>query len=306
MYGYNPKSTSGRLPALYCANQNVTSNNNSVTHTLLFALSVALVFGAMVTVVSVLLAPAQADNREKAQQRLFTELMMSQPGFEDVLSQTASFEMVHRLLDLDSGCYDTSTSPRDYASVTDPSDPERRRLLSKAEDIAGISYLPQQVIVHLIVDGERVVAMVLPVYGLGYASRLNGYLTLAADGSTIRSLTFYDHSETPGMGGRISNPAWQAQWQGKRLRDEQGRIRIGVAKDTPVPEADRPYQIDAMSGATLTGRGVTNLLRFWVGPLGFEPYLANLAANAKCTALSRCAGSMDLLPFPPPALFAAA
>lgn len=266
----------------YRSSLDVNSNNNSVSHTILFAIAIAVVLGAMVTAVSVLLEPAQAENREQAQQAIFQDLLQNQPGFESIVDQHSAYQMDHRLVDLDTGCYDAEIAASDYGTIIDSRRSKHTQALNREQDIANIKVRAKYALVHLIQDTDRLIAVVLPVYGLGYSSRLNGYLTLAADGNQVRSLVFYDHNETPGMGGRISTADWQTQWQKKLLRDQNGNLRIGVATGSPTSAEDRSYQIDAMAGATITGRGVTNLLRFWVGPMGFETYLHNLQTFHEC------------------------
>ncbi|NNL65750.1 MAG: FMN-binding protein, partial [Myxococcales bacterium] len=99
-----------------------------------------------------------------------------------------------------------------------------------------------------------------------------------ADTQTVRGLDFYEHGETPGLGSEIQNPAWRALWPGKRVRDAEGRVRLGVARGPIDPRsADAAHQVDGISGATKTGEGVTHLLRFWLGPDGFGPYLERVA-----------------------------
>jgi Na+-transporting NADH:ubiquinone oxidoreductase subunit C len=69
------------------------------------------------------------------------------------------------------------------------------------------------------------------------------------------------------------------QFVGKRVYDEQGETRIRVVKGhVPAGSPGAAYEIDGISGATLTADGVTNLLRYWFGEQGFEPYLAKLRA----------------------------
>src|SRR5690606_10031644 len=66
---------------------------------------------------------------------------------------------------------------------------------------------------HVMKDGE-VQALVLPIQGYGLWSTMYGYIALAADGNTVSGITFYEHGETPGLGGEIENPRWQARWLG--------------------------------------------------------------------------------------------
>ncbi len=61
------------------------------------------------------------------------------------------------------------------------------------------------------------------------------------------------------------------------MRDEAGRIRIGVAKGRVEPgSASAAFEVDGISGATRTGDGVTNMLRFWLGDYGFGPFLERI------------------------------
>ena len=121
-------------------------------------------------------------------------------------------------------------------------------------------------------DGQ-IDKIILPVHGYGLWSTLYGFLALEADANTVAGLGFYSHAETPGLGGEVDNPKWKAQWPGKEVyKDGEPIVELvkgGVSEQTP--NAD--YKVDALSGATLTSRGVTNLLQFWLGEDGYGPYL---------------------------------
>ena len=119
--------------------------------------------------------------------------------------------------------------------------------------------------------------MILPVRGYGLWGILYGYLAISKDLNTIVGLEFYEHKETPGLGAEIDNPAWKALWNGKKLFDEKGNLLIKVIKGkVTVNEANSNYKVDGLSGATLTSNGVTNLLAFWLGELGYLKFLSNL------------------------------
>jgi len=126
-------------------------------------------------------------------------------------------------------------------------------------------------------DDGRLRQVVLPVYGKGLWSTMYGFVSLADDLTTVKGFAFYEHGETPGLGGEIDNPAWKKQWPGKKIYDESGQIRIEVLKGTVDREApDAVYQADGLAGATLTARGVGNLLRYWLGEDGYQPFLETL------------------------------
>ncbi len=119
--------------------------------------------------------------------------------------------------------------------------------------------------------------IVLPVYGKGLWSTLYGYLALKSDLHTIQGLNYYEHAETPGLGGEVDNPAWKAQWEDQQLFDPSGKPAAEVFKGTA--PSDNPYAVDGLSGATITSRGVTNLIRYWASEDGYGPFLTELKNN---------------------------
>ena len=78
------------------------------------------------------------------------------------------------------------------------------------------------------------------------------------------------------MGGEVDNPRWKGLWQGKQVYRD-GDVAIAVLKGNANPQSNNAaWEVDGLSGATLTSRGVSNLVQFWLGNEGFEPYLQNL------------------------------
>lgn len=134
--------------------------------------------------------------------------------------------------------------------------------------------------VFLVREGGAIEQVILPVYGAGLWSTMYGYLSLEADGSTVRGLRFYEHAETPGLGDQVEKAGWLAQWPGKQLYDETGNARIEIVRGKVIEGNDTIYQVDGLSGATLTGRGINVFLRHWIGPEGFGPYLNGLTSEA--------------------------
>ena len=119
--------------------------------------------------------------------------------------------------------------------------------------------------------------IVVPVEGPGLWSTLQGFLCLRADLETICGLSFYLHGETPGLGGEIDDPRWQASWVGRKAFGPDREVRIEVAKGPAGPPAEDPFRVDGISGATITCRGVTSLVQHWLGDRGFGPYLRFVA-----------------------------
>jgi Na+-transporting NADH:ubiquinone oxidoreductase subunit C len=159
---------------------------------------------------------------------------------------------------------------------TDSGDEGVHVVIPEELDLAGIGERPTNVPVYLVMHGNDVDQIILPVYGKGLWSTMLGYLSLEPDGNTIKGLRFYAHAETPGLGDQIDKEAWRALWVGKEVFDSGDEPQIRVMRG-PVPAGAHNSQhlIDGMSGATLTGNGVTGLVQYWTGPHGFGPYLKN-------------------------------
>ena len=113
---------------------------------------------------------------------------------------------------------------------------------------------------------------VFPIRGKGLWSILKGFVALDADLTTIKGLTYYSHAETPGLGGEVDNPVWKSHWVDKKLFNDQGEVAIQLVKSN---WEENPHTVDALSGATITSRGVESMLAFWMGEQGFVPISKN-------------------------------
>jgi Na+-transporting NADH:ubiquinone oxidoreductase subunit C len=123
-------------------------------------------------------------------------------------------------------------------------------------------------------------AQVFPISGPGLWSILFGFLALEADGNRVRGITFYKHGETPGLGGECENPAWQAQWVGKRILDDQRQLRaITVKKNRvdPAIPAEKAHFVDGLSGSTITSNGITAFVKRDL--TAYQPYLKRVWAK---------------------------
>ena len=137
---------------------------------------------------------------------------------------------------------------------------------------AGVSRLPNYGTVYFVMKGDEVRLVVLPIEGVGMWGTLYGFLALERDGNTVRGLTYYDQKETPGLGGEISNPKWQARVErpqglqrqlGAAARRHQGQGR--PAGQGPAARR-RPVRRDDHEQRRLAADGVLDVERR-LGPL---------------------------------------
>lgn len=135
--------------------------------------------------------------------------------------------------------------------------------------------------VFVVTEGGRANVYAIPVFGKGLWSTLYGYLALGDDLDTVQGLTFYKHGETAGLGAEIEQAWFQDNFVGKKVF-EGGELRsIEVVKgkvgDVYSNPADHTYAVDGISGASMTGRGVTDLLHEKLNIYG--PYIRRVRAE---------------------------
>lgn len=258
-------------------------SRDSVRNTLMVAISLSLVCSLLVAGAAVLLKPKQLQNEAEYRQRIILDVAGIAESDADPAIAFAAIEA--RMVDLSTGDYVDVPAVDKFDPIAAASDPELGVRIAPESDIAAIRRRARFAPVYLVRTGDEIEQIILPVYGSGLWSTMYGYLALEADGNTIRGLRFYSHAETPGLGDQVDKPAWRSKWRGKKLFDDNGEVRVevirgAVAEATPGVADDSAYRIDGLAGATLTGRGVTNLIHYWVGPQGFGPYLEKLRGNA--------------------------
>lgn len=106
------------------------------------------------------------------------------------------------------------------------------------------------------VNGET--KYVFPVYGAGLWGAIWGYVALNGDKDTVFGVYFSHASETPGLGAEIATPHFQGEFTGKKTL-ENGEIALGVVKNGKVEKPE--YQVDGISGGTITSVGVNDMLK---------------------------------------------
>ena len=254
------------------------SGNDSTQKTILVALVLCLVCSILVATAAVMLRPAQQANKALDKK---TYILAAAGLLNTDVSIEEQFEAVStRVVDINSGKFSDAVDPAVYDQRKAAKDPALSTKLSAENDLAKIGSQENYALVYIVENQQGIDKVILPIKGYGLWSTLYGFVALEADLNTVAGIGFYEHAETPGLGGEVDNPLWKAKWVGKKIYTDEGESAIHVIKgtvDTSRPEA--VHQIDGLSGATLTSRGVDNLVKFWMGEQGFAPFLANLRAG---------------------------
>ena len=252
--------------------------NESIKKTLLVAFGVCFISSLVVSFTAVSLRSMQNENAMNDQRikileaaNIFDSSISVEEQFANLDIKYIDFEnglILDEYLDFDIESYDQLKSTRD-ASLSTP--------VPASDDIAVIKNRENVGKFYIVKDDNGLIdKLILPIRGYGLWGTLYGYMAIENDFNTVAGLVFYDHKETPGLGAEVDNPKWKALWAGKKIYDENG-VKLQVIKGIVAKDdAEIEYKVDGLSGATLTARGVSNMISYWFGESGYSKLLEQL------------------------------
>ncbi len=255
---------------------------NSTKNIIKVAIGVCVVCAVLVSTASVVLKPVQKKNKklEKLKNILYVaDLLDKDKNIEKIFKE----KIQPAIIELKTG---KELSKKNYTKILNPDcfdikklpyNPKLSVKIARKKDIAGIKRKSKYMIVYFVKQEGKIKKIILPVYGLGLWSTMYGLLALDDDLKTVSAFTFYEHGETPGLGGEVDNPRWRKLWKGKIVFDKNWELKIEIIKGkVDVTKNDAKYKIDGLSGATITTRGINDLVRFWLGESGYGTFLKKL------------------------------
>jgi Na+-transporting NADH:ubiquinone oxidoreductase subunit C len=110
-------------------------------------------------------------------------------------------------------------------------------------------------------DTSKIENAVMPVYGYGLWNNIWGFVALQSDLNTVQGVKFEHAGETPGLGARITSDDIQERYKGKSVFDGDNVLSVVMQKGEGFDYSKDSHKVDGMSGATLTGKGVNNMLK---------------------------------------------
>ncbi|OOF81650.1 Na(+)-translocating NADH-quinone reductase subunit C [Rodentibacter ratti] len=239
-------------------------NKDSVGGTILVVLLLSLVCSIIVAGSAVMLKPAQEEQKLLDKQKNILNVAGLLQEKTNVKETYAKF-IEPRFVDLATG---------DYVQQADDS----QEAIPAEQDKARIRTRGKTAEIYLVKDEQgQTQQVILPIYGTGLWSVMYGLVSVQPDGNTVNGITYYQHGETPGLGGEIENPNWAGLFKGKKLFNEQHQPAIHIVKGQ-APKDD--HSVDGLSGATLTANGVQGTFDYWFSENGFSKYLEKLQAGA--------------------------
>jgi len=248
--------------------------NESVAKTFTVALTLCIVCAVVVSSAAVFLRPSQEANKLLD---LKTNILASAGLLEQGVDVETQFEKINvKLVDMETGRYTNEIDADTYDQRKASSDPALSIALSSSEDIAKIKRRANFSKVYIVENAGGIEKVILPIKGYGLWSTLYGFIALEADLQTVAGIGFYEHTETPGLGGEVDNPKWKASWIGKSAYKNDALVLEVIKGKVDNAREGADSQIDGLAGATLTTKGVDNLIKYWLGEQGFKPFIENL------------------------------
>lgn len=242
---------------------------DSQTKTIAMAFVVSATAALFVSIAAVSLQPLINANKLAERQAKLDEMIASLPGLAEVLAESNAETLDTVIVDLTTGLADDSLDVATFDMAAIAADPATSIVLSDEQDIAGIKTRPNFAQIYVLKSGDALELVILPIYAAGYQSQINAYLALKGDLNTVAALVITEQGETPGLGAKIAEPAWQALWPGKEITDADGTVKLAVVRGG----ASSTFEVDGITGATRTSSAVSAMIGFWMGPQGYAKVL---------------------------------
>ncbi len=252
-------------------------NKDSPQYAFLVVLITALVCSSLVSAAVVVLRPIQLNNQMLDRSRNIMQLTGLLPSDgaledEDMLKLYKTLDV--RIIDIDAASYDGEIDPVTFNSRQVLNDPDLSIAIPADQDQASLGRRSRFEPIYMVWNEDSLDRVILPVQGSGMWSMLYGYIALEADLNTISGMTFYEQNETPGLGDQITHGHWLEQWKGRQIYDFEGNPRFRINQGVVTPDAaTAQYEVDALTGATVTGDAVTSMVHYWFGPHGYQAFL---------------------------------
>ena len=249
-------------------------NKDSALNIAFVGIGLCLLCSAIISLIAIQLRSVQNENVVKDMQKKIVSSAGLQLEYGSVENAMMNIKTI--VVDLDQGKI-VDINPNSYELSKELREEGRYKFLSAENDIASIKKREKYSKVFIEYKDDKINTLILPVRGYGLWGILYGYLAIKSDFNTVAGLEFYEHKETPGLGAEIDNPKWKALWKGKKIYQENGEVSLKVIKGNVLASSDNiNYEVDGLSGATLTCNGVTNLIAYWMGSDGFLNFINNL------------------------------
>ena len=241
-------------------------NKNSNTYQILYAAIMVIVVGAVLALVATSLKPRQQDNiANDTRKQILSAIHQTAPSDDQVEATFNKFIVRDYLVDTTGAIVDTTRNCAFDVNM---------KTNVKEEH-------PKLPVFEANVDGAT--KYIIPMYGAGLWGPIWGYVAVNDDGQTIYGAYFSHASETPGLGAEIENAPFQDRFKDKKSRYKDGQVEAPSVEK----KAANDDEIDAVTGATITSKGVDAMFKKCLAP--YAAFFASKGGGAVAGCKHECA-----------------
>jgi Na+-transporting NADH:ubiquinone oxidoreductase subunit C len=252
--------------------------NESVVKTLMVSFVICLLCSLVVSFAAVGLRDIQIENKLNDQRikilqagKIYNAGIDVRTQFEDLEVKFINFKTGKLLSEFNNLSLDT------YDQILATKDSSLSTQVPQDKDIAIIKNRENIGKVYIVRDSKGIISkLILPIRGFGLWGTMYGYISLENDFNTVAGIEFYQHKETPGLGAEVDNPKWKALWPGKQIYQNNDVALKVIKGKVESDDSMLAYKVDGLSGATLTSRGVSNMIEYWFSESGYSSMLKEL------------------------------
>lgn len=223
----------------------------SNTYIILFAVALTIILGGALSLTSVGLKPLQDKQVELDTKKKILGAVMDISNIEDPNEILTLYSQKVKSIVIDYEGNEMVTDPKGNPYVAEKVNIQKNSKVDPKERAYPVFMF--------IGDSKEVEAYIFPTFGAGLWDWISSYVAFGEDLNTIKGIAFDHKGETPGLGARITEPGYQSRFEGKKIFDGGELVSVNVVKgegNTGLSD----YQVDGLSGATMTTKGVNSML----------------------------------------------
>ncbi|WP_258104400.1 NADH:ubiquinone reductase (Na(+)-transporting) subunit C [Marinoscillum sp. MHG1-6] len=246
----------------------------SNTYIIIFSAVLTIILGGMLSLASVGLKPAQDKQIELDTKKKILGAVMDISNIKDPNEILSLYDQKVTSIVVDAEGNTVEADAKGNKIVAEKVSVQKNYRLDKSERLYPVYMFKN--------ESGKTEAYVFPMFGAGLWDWISGYIALDGDLNTIRGIAFDHKQETPGLGARITSQEIQGRYVGKTIFEAGELVSVSMVKGEGNAGLT-DHQVDGMSGATMTGKGVNRMLEEYLGC--YQPFFdkvkseGNLALN---------------------------